>query len=730
MGYFFLFVVAYFFFKALRSPKDKYTSVGKSNSPKSDRRRFSESTDWKWIPPGESVKVDRFTIPDGMLYIGSGMKAAKLSAPDPGLIDPTLKIAPQVNHSDSGFWPSYSDIKPGTRAGYLQWLADGRRDQGAPLTYVFLYFYGLERRLLVDSPGSDERELIEAEITRLLSLYRSHPSFDRYATSLLEFLRFKRCVVQTHTAPPSAKGETATTSSSPSAELRIGLSRYALERTLLPADWALSWVLAAGMESRAVVRRCGQQFGALFLHRYKERFPKGIVLRANKTMIAGEYRPASGGWNRESIVELTTLPDVTVLKQPIDRLLALADDCCTELDSYSRFIGRNPDKKESTESWALLPEPLLHSTSRGSAISSSQLWLEAVLTDLEHAVVKSSDLLKILDLSDESGTSGKRRSITASQLLEKMGFGLEPDVRFDGPQISKVESVVVFRTRSQAMKTPGEDYRLATLLLHLGCVVAQSDGVLEQSEQEFLEKQLERWLRLSLAEATRLRAHLIWLKSSRPSLNRIRQRLSVLSSEEKEAIANNLVSVAQADGIIDPSEMKSLTKIYELLGLSVERLFSSAHAAATKPVLVSTRPNHSVGYAIPAPNGDTAGSLDFEMVTQKLAETATVSALLKGIFLDEPIDAEQNSKSSPSTETATAAVSAAKLGQRNFGIALLEKRRWSRSELEELSEKYDILLDGTLDLLNEAAFDKFSEPLFEGEDPLEINTELGRELLL
>ena len=77
--------------------------------------------------------------------------------PEPALIDPGLSVdtrAPDYAGTKMGYWPSYSSIPADCRAAYLHWLLDGRYAPGAYIGYVFLYFYGLERRLLVDSQSS------------------------------------------------------------------------------------------------------------------------------------------------------------------------------------------------------------------------------------------------------------------------------------------------------------------------------------------------------------------------------------------------------------------------------------------------------------------------------------------------------------------------------------------------------------------------------------------------
>jgi TerB N-terminal domain len=89
-----------------------------------------------------------------------------------------------------GYWPSYSEISSGARRAYLNWLAGGRRDPEADIGFVFLFFYGLERRAIIDGakdePAQADWPVIAAELRRLLSIYgeKSH-SFRRYAGEAL-----------------------------------------------------------------------------------------------------------------------------------------------------------------------------------------------------------------------------------------------------------------------------------------------------------------------------------------------------------------------------------------------------------------------------------------------------------------------------------------------------------------------------------------------------------------
>jgi len=81
---------------------------------------------------------------------------------EPSLIDTSLKVnsySPDYNGENMGYWPSYQNISSSSRAAYIEWLAGDRSDPDAYIGYVFLYFYGIERRILVDG----EKGLVSEE---------------------------------------------------------------------------------------------------------------------------------------------------------------------------------------------------------------------------------------------------------------------------------------------------------------------------------------------------------------------------------------------------------------------------------------------------------------------------------------------------------------------------------------------------------------------------------------
>jgi hypothetical protein len=146
-----------------------------------ERRRKPD--DARWISAGEQVAVAGYSIQGGLLYVGQHLNpVGGWRDVEPALLNPALPIDDDNcdwTGAQMPYWPSYQEIPPGCRAAYLRWLADGRKHPTAGIGYVFLFFYGLERRLMADAarltlpPG--EREAIVAEVERLLSVYGNQP---------------------------------------------------------------------------------------------------------------------------------------------------------------------------------------------------------------------------------------------------------------------------------------------------------------------------------------------------------------------------------------------------------------------------------------------------------------------------------------------------------------------------------------------------------------------------
>jgi TerB-C domain len=111
-------------------------------------------------------------------------------------------------------------------------------------------------------------------------------------------------------------------------------------------------------------------------------------------------------------------------------------------------------------------------------------------------------------------------------------------------------------------------------------------------------------------------------------------------------------------------------------------------------------------------------TLNLELIQAKQLESIEATQLLQSVFLEEPIAAQPTGTSSGLDSAHSA-----------FLQTLRTQTLWSREDLLRVAQQLDLLLDGALELINEAAFDRCDEALTEGEDPLEVNPTVLQELL-
>lgn len=721
-----------------------------------------------WIPAGGSFIVDGRRIEGGMVYVGSKCPSIDGGDTEPGLIDPTLRVAwesPDYGGTTVGYWPSYDAIDPRARAGYLAWLADGRKYPDVHIGYVFLFFYGLERRILfelaTDVHGEESTALV-AEIRRLLTIYGDNGSFRSYASNLVEFLDAAR-VSRTELEPP-VWDPTFCDWRLPTS-LQIGLALFADAGQPLPAEWALSY-LRHHPESRlrTPAQRCVAEFDELFKIRYHQRFGEGLKIRPPSTRLRFKYRPASGGITSGVEASIGDLRDVTTITGPINKLAGLGAQVTDELDAYSRFLGRRPDETGSAAAVALLPDELL-TTHGGDVVGTLRGWVNTKLAGRSQAVIDATDL--IAQWSPDLATRfAKADAVALATMLAKIGIGIEPDVRFGGNTPKPGSPTVLFQLPSGKPAAPSAAYTAVLSLVHLTAIVAAADGSITRAEQEHLAGHAEHVLGLDTGERARLEAHLRYLSEGRLTIASAKRKIEMLPADQRATVGRFLVDVAAADGVVSPTEITTLTKVFAQLGLDEASVYSQVHALGdddTGPVTVQEA-GHPQRFVVPvpgstSPTANTAGVLlDPAKVQARLAETAHVAALLTDIFSDEapgvtapsapsgpaaalppPVGPETSLKPPVTPAEAVPAPDEINGSETVAGLdpahsllirRLAQRDSWRRSEAEDAAVQVGLpFLDAALDRINDAAFELCGEPFFEGDDTIDVNVFALEEML-
>lgn len=681
-----------------------------------------------WIPNGEAVTLAGRTI-DGMIYLGAAPATASYGQRCRAYIDPALPVAAsgtdKAGHGMS-YWPGYSSIPPVCRATYLDWLAGGRCDGSVNPGYMFLFFYGVERRFLVDQPGEDEKREILEEAERLRELFSTNHSVQRY---LGEFIDLARIAVNDTTAKEPVfdyHGWELPLS------LKVALGGMIASGSPLTADWLLSWFLCHFEKRlRTPAHRCRKEFQALFGLKFDARYPDGLRVQAPKALLRCHYRAASGEFGGEIDVSVDgkPVPDIAGLRKPITIAQEIADEAMDELDKFSRFIGRNPEGNASLEGHALLPRALREQFP-SEEMDRLKTWAREQVE--RGGYVLAADVVARL----EGGTGeaiGKRQLTSAADALARMGFGMAPDPRFSlrGPRSD--EPVVLFELGEavEALEDVSALYRGALVELALGTFIAHADKRLVEAERSALKARLASMEGLTELERKRLNANLDWLVAVPPDMTLLRSRLKEAGPEQQTALRAAVVAIAHADGIIQSEEVVGIEKVYRALGLDPALVYSDLHAgeAADGPVRVRPAEAGAPGERIPDDTPRTSRRLDAARIAAIRSDTERVSSVLGEIFATE----EAALSDAPSHHALPPVFDGLDAGLARFVEAIVMRDHWEEAAFSALAASHGLLTSGALEAVNEWAFERFDEALldaYEGYDVAPSIAEAVRQQLV
>lgn len=712
---------------ATRRLSEKEARLTEGNASPSSRRSHGQG----WIPSGDRVRVAGREI-NGMVYVGVPPKVGQSYYREPcrAYIDPALSVA-KFGQDHSGkqmsYWPGYSTIPAVCRATYLDWLSDGRSDGSINPGYMFMFFYGLERRFLLDDPPDSEKQAIIAEVQRLKKLFAHSHSAQRY---LGEFLDLASAATMRGVSTDDEKLKALVLRNRSwdlPVALKIVIGTLVANDSPIDADWMYLWfVCHPETRLRTPAKRCGDEFQALFKIRFDKQFPEGLKVRKPKRKLEFQYRAASGEFTGNfspssgESGELS-VPDISDLRAPVNKVQDIADEATEDLDKFSRYLGRNPEGRGSIEALALLPAELW------SLFPSDEL--DALKDWAAEQVEAGGDVSAIDLISRLEGSAPEKvskRSLTdAADALARIGFGMAPDPRFSlrGPRSD--EPVVLFDLGApvERLENVSASFQAELIQLALASLIAHADGEIVEAERRALREKVAAAKGLSEIERRRLSANLDWYLSVPPDLSWLRSRLKNAGVEHHIALRAALVSAAHADGIIQPEEVALIEKVYKALGIDSDLVYADLHAGVTSdgPVHVKAAEPEAPGEQIPSE--PKAAALDSARIAAIRDDTERVSSVLGEIFSSDDSPEASNDQTVPTTLIAGLETRYAMLVEE-----IIQREHWTDQAFSEVAEKHGVMLSGALETINEWAFEKFDEALLDEYDGYDVSSEVANAL--
>lgn len=426
---------------------------------------------------------------------------------------------------------------------------------------------------------------------------------------------------------------------------RVHLGRLLAAGEPLDGSAAFLWVLGAPeTRLRTPGQRCFPELKELWKARFAERNPGGLKIRVPQRKLKLSYRAASGTFEADIPGSFQALPDVTAITAPLQGLRDLLETCMTELEPYSRLLGRRPEAKDTVEGAMLLP-PAIRETAGRTAIEAARSRLAALIGPVGMAVTSMAQLAEALG-TQTSTTSSQAQATQLALMLDRLDVGMEPDRRYGTLSGGVDASVVVFRASAGAPIAPGRDaYEAARLAAEVGLIAATADGELSAVEIEALVTEARANASLEAHERLRIEAFIRNVQVTPPRLQSALKRAAQLSAAQRLALAEAAVTAVMADGRADASEVRFLERLHKALQLPVEAVHAALHqrASGMPSRLVAVTAEERVP-GVPLPEQDqenrrnpsrrppTGLPLDQARLARIRAETSAVSRLLSGVF--------------------------------------------------------------------------------------------------
>lgn len=715
---------------------DQTSQVGTTSTAKTPGSPLKSSIlaePMHWIGSGQHI-VGNYPINNPLAYFCKGSR----SALDASCIDTSLPIGSPISEPKGmlGYWPSYARLTPAQRANYLAWMAGGRQTPIGDIGYAFIFFYGLERRILIDK--SDVVPIIK-EVVRLLNIYMFSGSFNSYLKHFVAYTICRSGIERLNEASfQYAFVDNLTSWNSEIAS--VALAWFFVHGKSLPSKCAY---LFAKQDPRfpqsTVIQRLPDQFETLFYKKYKEKFGDGILLRCAKRPLSFGYHPASATLlqtNDSSIVRPVEIPDVQGIPSQFKPLLDIWTSCIDELRPLSRKVAKGVEVT-TREAYDSLPDALKAEVDHPD----KDKWIAVATQNLLKngmTLVPLAALAKLCDFEERPKLTQKQSedlAITASNI----GYSMVPDSRITGRPYGWDDPVCLFRPDGEPSLPVGNTYHSASVILELGVAVAAADGTIHDDEINHITQFLENQFVLEPSDTIRLDAYKEVLVSQPPSLPKISKRLqAVLSAKQRESLGQFLVGITAANGVIDRQELSTLKTAFKALGIDagkLEIIIESLHAS-DQPVEIRCGSKSSrAGESIPARISQSAQpvSIDAGVVQRILQETAEVAQMLSEVMGDAGADTiELEEQTQPSNIPSPLQVGTdsdqilASLDTKYHAVffELLGNTEWRKSDFEVLARQHGLMPSGMLDAINSWADENLEDFLIEEGDPYIINIHL------
>ena len=662
-----------------------------------DEFDYTEVQNANWYGKGNVIKIQGYEISNPLIYItNSGQES-----PACHIIPKKLKVSNTENYDHIGYWPSYSKLNASQKGVFLKWLSEGKNNTEIDIGYVFIYFYGLEYRVLKENK---DLELIGYEIVRLWKCYASNRSFQRYSEGLLAYIISN--LKDKEKAMNLFK------------EIKHGLNKYSIiyqsgihlkinNSTSISVNELISLIPTfENVSGSCIPGKVGTYFDQYFKIIAKTDIEEAITHTKIK-----EYKESY--WSASNFIREDHYYKglrIIVNRKTQNKLAKKWNKAIEDFRPYSRKLNRYSPK----EIFSLLPEELKKTVDHPLKDQ-----LKEITTNLTDKIVTVSEIANFLGME----VSERLNSKECKEIIDALLHGdiiIEPNAVYFKKNYKKNDRVCLSKIQGASMLDT-DNYKMAALIADLGIDLAYSDN--DYSEEEagqiyltvksnFLNEELEH-------EHLRLRVELY--KTQRPNVSGLLKKISKnLEVKNLEVFINYLVGIALSDGLFTKGEDKKIRTIVSKLGLResyITEIYEKfgIYEMFKNIELKTPQNNLQKGSVIPKKQEII---LDQQKIDQIKSDTEEVKLVLSKIIREE----EQYERYTPADQENNKNVTTLNEKQFLFLRSITQQDKWDKKILREKSRQHGFMINAIVSTINEWTEENYGDYLiFENSNNFEIN---------
>lgn len=594
-----------------------------------------------WVGFGNSIAVQGHTIVNPLTYWSDGASSPQ----EASCIDRKLSIGKTGTDTQTlPYYPQYSNLTPEQRGKYLSWLSRGRNDDLDEIGYAFIYFYGLERRGIIEK--EDTEKLLE-EARRLLIRYPNSNSFNSYVNHFIAYIVGSRL---NEMEEPAISKYFPSLDNLDESSANVILAWYWKKNK--PVSWELGYSLSKNSRNSPknnIARKNPELLKRLFKEKFLTHFPQGIPIDPDYNLFQLEYRPASPsllgyvGYSRETkrieTVSLSIPPQGSDHFRTVSKIWV---ECLDELKPLTTKLEKSGGKV-TREVYSLIPREL----KVGMIHPDMELWQQYLSTKIPVnglTIAKISELAGFLGIEERDSLTATQ-SKTISTTAEELGFVIVPDPTIAGTSYKWNDAVAIIPI-SDNENPVSENFQRTALIFEMAHGIAASDDSVSPEEEDLLFQFVTERFTLKSSEINCLKGLQQVLAIQPPSLSRIGKRLSKhLNPEQKIALANFFGEIVLLDNKFVKEEQKAIKTVFKALEID-----PAVSDELIKKFLVGNIPDEPItvlksgktrkGEAIPPPVIKPEFSINREKLKQTMEDTRAVQDILASVFKQEEEEME------------------------------------------------------------------------------------------